>query len=134
MSSIKDANMKAKVQLIQLLERHCASLTGEISLIGEKLAQAILTPKRYAELGQGAVEIVHKINGSSGSLGFRALSSAASKFEDALNESIQSVACPDEAEIRELHRLFSEIQKISEQTTPETSYLYGIDLEQVGNG
>ena len=124
--------MPAGEQLQALLARHCESLTTEIPLIGAKFSQAVLTRGRYGELARETAEMVHKVNGSSGSLGFRELSSAARNFEEALNESAKSDNAPEESGIRELHHLFSQMQTIAEQTRLEDSPLFGIDLSQVG--
>jgi len=124
--------MSVGQQLQAILERHCASLPDEITSVSTKFAEAILTPAHFGDRAREVTEIVHRINGSSGSLGFRTLSSAADKFENALNDSLAAGACPDEAEIRRLRSLFSEMQKLSQQTQPTDSHLYGIDLSQVG--
>ena len=124
--------MSAGEKLLAILARHCASLTTEIPLIGTKFSQAMLAGDRYEELARETVELVHKVTGSSGSLGFRELSSAARDFEEALNESAKSDHAPDEPGIRELHRLFSQMQTLADQTKPEDSPLFGVDLSQVG--
>ncbi|MHA1164805.1 MAG: Hpt domain-containing protein [Alphaproteobacteria bacterium] len=125
--------MTPKDQLNSILARHCASLVGELTAASEKFAEASLAPGRYGDLMREVAEIVHRIYGSSGSLGFHSLSSAASKFENALNESIVSDARPDEAEIRTLYGLFTEMQNIAERTKPQDSGLYGLDLAQFGH-
>lgn len=125
--------MSVGEQLQALLARHCASLATEIPSIGKMLSKAMLvTGERYRELMSETVEMVHRMNGSSGSLGFLALGAAACKLEDIMNESMRSTAGPEEADIRELHRLFLEMKTIAEQTKPEDSHLFGIDLNQVG--
>jgi HPt (histidine-containing phosphotransfer) domain-containing protein len=124
--------MTPRDQLKKILTRHCASLAGELTTAREKFAEASLSSGRYGDLMQEVIEIVHRINGSSGSLGFRSLSSAASKFEDALNESIVSDVRPGEAEIRSLCGLLAEMQNIAERTRPQDSGLYGLDLAQIG--
>ena len=124
--------MSAGEQLQALLARHCASLTTEIPLIGAKFSQTMLAGDHYGELARETVEMVHKVTGSSGSLGFRELSSAARNFEEALNESAKSGDAAEESQIRGLHHLFSEMQRIAEHTKPEDSHLFGADLSQVG--
>ena len=123
--------MSPQDQLKAILERHCASLVGETTAAGAKFAESVLVPALYEELAREATEIVHRINGSSGSLGFHSLSLAASKFEDALKESILLGAAPDEANIRRMHGLFKEMQKIAEQTRPQESKLYNLDPAQI---
>jgi len=120
--------MTPKDQLNSILARHCASLVGELTAASEKFAEASLAPGRYGDLMREVAEIVHRIYGSSGSLGFHSLSSAASKFENALNESIVS-----DAKIRTLYGLFTEMQNIAERTKPQDSGLYGLDLAQFGH-
>jgi len=124
--------MSAGEQLQALLTRHCTSLAANITSIGAKFSQAMLAGEHYRELTNETAELVHLVNGSSGSLGFRELSSVAQTFEEALNESAEFDVAPSEAEILGLHSLFSEMQRIAEQTKPEDSHLFGIDLSQVG--
>ncbi len=124
--------MTAENQLRAILERHCTSLPGEIDSALAKFMEAVLVPARYGELAHEASQIVHRINGSSGSLGFGALSSAARLLEDALNESLLSATAPGEAEIRTLHGLLSDMQKIGEQTRPEDSRLFELDIARMG--
>ena len=123
--------MSSNDQIVNILERHCASLASEISTAGEKFARSMLVPERYGEIVREVTEIVHRINGSSGTLGFRSLSSAAGKFEYALNESMAADEAPNEAEIRRLHGLFIEMQKVGLQTRPEKSRLYDFDPAQL---
>jgi HPt (histidine-containing phosphotransfer) domain-containing protein len=124
--------MTAENQLRAILERHCASLPGEIDSALAKFMEAVLVPARYGELAQEATQIVHRINGSSGSLGFSALSAAARLLEDALNESLLAGMPPGEAEIRMLHGLMSDMQKIGERTRPEDSRLFELDIAKIG--
>ena len=123
--------MSPRDQLKAILERHCASLAGEMKATSTKFAESVLVPARFGDLAREVAEMVHRINGSSGSLGFHSLSLAASKFEDALNKSILLGTAPDDADIRRLHGLFTEMQKIAGQTKPQESKLYNLDPAQV---
>lgn len=120
--------MSVEAQLQALLTRHCVSLADEMTSIGVKLSQVLLATESYHELVSETAEMVHRVNGSSGSLGFLELSSAARKFEEALNYFAQSAPSLTDAGIRELHRLFSEMQSKAEQTKPEDSRLFSVDL------
>ena len=83
-------------QLRSILTRHCASLPEEIESAAATFAEAVLRRESFNALTCKVIEIVHKINGSSGSLGFGRLSVAARQFEDALIESTAAEAEPDE--------------------------------------
>ncbi len=119
-------------QLQALLERHCASLDGEIGSIGRKLSAITLATGQCPEILQETIALVHTVNGSSGSLGFRTLSTAAAKLEDVLNDIARSKEPPTEPDIWQANDLFSEMQTIANATTPEDSNLFGVDLAKPG--
>ena len=87
---------------------------------------------RYRELLQETVAMVHTVNGSSGSLGFRTLSTAAATLEDMLNDIARSGERPDQADILEANKIFTEIQKIAAVTTPQDSQLFDVNLSRLG--
>lgn len=117
-------------QLQSLLTRHCTSLNDEINSIGASLSRAMLVGGAYGERMKATAEMVHKITGSSGSLGFHELSTAARALEDALDELARSATDPGEEDLRALHSHFSQMQKIVEVIEPEDSKLFGVDLDQ----
>lgn len=124
--------MSARDQLQALLERHCASLDQEVGSIGRKLSETMLARERYRDAMQETAALVHTVNGSSGSLGFRTLSTAAAKLEDVLNEIARSGKKPEESDLVTANRLFTEMQKIAVETVPEDSQLFGVDLARSG--
>ena len=118
-------------QLRSILTRHCALLPDEMETAAGTFAQAVLKRESYNALTCKVIEIVHKINGSSGSLGFGRLSAAARQFEDALIESRAAEAEPDEGQIRALCGLLDEMKVVAGRTVPEDSALYQLDISQL---
>ena len=118
-------------ELRSILSRHCASLPGEIESAAGAFAEAVLRRDAYNALTCKAIEIVHKINGSSGTLGFGRLSAAARQFEDALIESRMAEAEPDEGQVQALYGLLDELKVIAGRTVPEDSSLYQLDISQL---
>lgn len=118
-------------QLRSILTRHCASLPEDIESAAATFAEAVLRRESFNALTCKVIEIVHKINGSSGSLGFGRLSVAARQFEDALIESTAAEAEPDEGKIRGLYGLLEEMKVIAGRTVPEDSSLYQLDISQL---
>lgn len=123
--------MSTADQLHAILERHCTVLPDEVASAGEKFAEAVLSPTRYRHLVRDVIEIVHRINGSSGSLGFRDLSATAAKLEGALNKSAQTGTTPDDVQIRRLYGLLEEMRALVAKTQPEDSQIYGLDISRL---
>jgi len=119
-------------QLRALLDRHCASLDEDIGAIGRKLSAMNPASERYRETIQETVALVHTVNGSSGSLGFSALSDAAANLEDVLNDIARSTTPSDETDITQALKLFDEMQAIATTTNPEDSHLFNVDLAKLG--
>ncbi len=118
-------------QLRSILSRHCSALPDEIDSAAGAFAEAVLRRDAYDALTCKVIEIGHKINGSSGSLGFGRLSAAARQFEDALIESRATGVEPDESQVRTLHGLLDELKVIAGRTVPEDSSLYQLDISQL---
>ncbi|MDA7948185.1 MAG: Hpt domain-containing protein [Hyphomicrobiaceae bacterium] len=123
--------MSGNDQLRAILARHCASLPDEVETAAATFAEAVLRRDSYNALTCKVIEIVHKINGSSGSLGFGPLSTAARDFEDALIESRAAETEPDEKQIRSLYGLLEEMKVVAGRTVPEDSTLYQLDIAQL---
>ena len=124
--------MSAGDPLLALLERHCASLDDEIGTIESKLAPPNLKDDRWREALNEIAELVHKINGSSGSLGFLCLSQAAARLEDALNDLTRAEQAPQETDILHACRLFDVLREAAQSAAPEHSRLFGVDLNSIG--
>ncbi len=124
--------MSAGDPLLALLERHCASLGDEICAIESKLSDPVLANELWPEMLEETVARVHKLNGSSGSLGFLCLSQAAARLEDALNDIARADHAPREPDILNARLLFGELRVAAQSATPENSRLFGVDLNSIG--
>lgn len=85
-------------QMIALIERHCQTIKQEAVEIDRSLGRLGSSSKE--ENIDQARYLVHKIKGSSGTLGFLALSQSAQALEDALRVEISAL---DTAQIRNLN-------------------------------
>ena len=68
-------------QLRALIEKHCATLAEEARAVGACLERRDGPNAPLAEVVAEAVRLVHKIKGSSGSIGFKEVSAVAQSLE-----------------------------------------------------
>ena len=118
-----------QAEILQLLERHCQTLRTEIDELAGRLAwvdgESGPDGARLAE----DIARVHKIKGSSGSIGFSDVSTAARDLEFALRKVAEKGAGNPSTrqEIRQCLTAFAE--KIAD-TRPEHSRLYALDFSE----
>ena len=123
--------MSNEDQLQALLVRHCASIKDEIAAINRKLDEARQRADPSGGVMRETLELVHRINGSSGSLGFLDLSSAAARLEDILKTMIEAPCLPEQFAFADVFDLFADVKAIAERTSPENSSLFGFDLNRL---
>lgn len=91
--------MQSEIQ--KLLERHCTSLARELEQLELSLAPlSDTTPEAMRPILAACFAQVHKIKGSSGSIGFMEVSAAAGGLEESLNRArsdghLDALACQD---------------------------------------
>ncbi|CTQ50623.1 Hpt domain-containing protein [Jannaschia donghaensis] len=105
-------------QIIALLERHCRTITQEAALIGQSIGKVTIGMER--EDLEPSVRHVHKIKGSSGSLGFPSVSRAAQALEDRL----RGIGRVDGTALAQIEDMNARLQEAVCRITPETSTLH----------
>lgn len=110
--------------LKKLVEKHCRTLNDEVSDVSRCLEQ--LQPDALNEDETAALlqSIVHRMKGSSGTLGFMEISAAAKSLEQgvmALRSSDTTVTAPD---ILRLRSMGTTLQGLIRAVRPEDSTIY----------
>lgn len=117
--------MTAQEQMRALLKRYCTKLFGQLEILDQLLSQSCGT-QSSAPLAE-AEDITHEMRGTSGSLGFPDISTAAS----ALDKHLKLLATQDrvaQSELQISKTLFERLRKIASQATPQKSTLYDADF------
>nr|WP_321456576.1 Hpt domain-containing protein [uncultured Cohaesibacter sp.] len=115
-------------QLRALITRHCDTLKSELSDIENELYKISEDKGDHKELAKQASEMVHKIKGSSGSIGFQDVSSLSLSLELALKELI---ACPEPIPASVYEKIgedFIELADRIEALKPEQSSLFNAQI------
>ncbi len=114
-------------ELRALVQRHCLTLAEELDTVRQCLTR--LDDPRYAdaEVLEDSIAHAHRIKGSSGSLGFADISTAAALLETHLKAlaALPAVSRESREEISAyLHRL----SHLVETATPQNSSLYNVTI------
>jgi HPt (histidine-containing phosphotransfer) domain-containing protein len=116
-----------QAEIRKLLVTHCASLKKELEAVDASLVEITDPVSMVAkpDLTQSVV-LIHKIKGSSGSIGFMDISAAAKRLETALRSAQDHGTIDDETrwEIIESHATLSSLIATAQ---PQDSRLYNID-------
>ncbi len=120
--------MSLQDQLKALIERHCATLTNEADAIGSHIRQLEDTSIDSSEAITNAIAMAHKIKGSSGSIGFAAISSAAGSLESYLSALASTGMEPTAAQVNTVVGLFDELNTLVRTVSPESSTLYNAGI------
>ncbi|MYM57441.1 Hpt domain-containing protein [Thalassovita mangrovi] len=107
-----------------LIALHCASLREEVQDLREVLAR-LRPPAGEAggAISEGA-GLVHKIKGSSGSIGFHEVGAVAQELETLLRGLERAGGTPDAGGIARALALVSELDALVAELRPEQSALY----------
>lgn len=107
-------------KILALLKRHCRTIRDEAAQIDACVGQ--LAHDSDPAAFERAKFLVHRMKGSSGSLGFLPLSQSAELLETALKTA--GAAQDREAAIGNISALNAQMQLCVSETTPEASHLY----------
>lgn len=124
--------MKVQDQLRALLERHCATVRQNVDSIGRMLREVSAPGIRPAAAVGRAEALAHQLKGSSGSVGFPEVSSAAKALDDQLK--LLCAIGDDTAILSQMagvHSLYDELKRQASAITPQSSTLYDIDLSAI---
>lgn len=114
-------------KLRQLISRHCTWLHDTMPALKHNLSPLITEGQADCDAVRAAKVISHQIKGSSGSVGFKEISTAATNLDNHISKLMQatSLAEPDDRQL--LENLCQELANIVATVTPETSALYNFD-------
>ncbi|MGI9419316.1 MAG: Hpt domain-containing protein [Geminicoccaceae bacterium] len=124
--------MPVQDQIRALVQGHCDRLPDHVDEIGGKLSRLVNAETDHAAHLGDLIELTHKLNGSSGSIGFRDVGAAAAALEEHLTELAQSQTKPEAPDLARILVLFNALERLASQATPEDSTLYHADLEPSG--
>ncbi|MCW5695312.1 MAG: Hpt domain-containing protein [Bauldia sp.] len=119
--------MEERASLQALIERHCATLRANTELIGQ-LIGSMAGPDGGTAARQ-ALDLAHQVAGAGGSIGFRAVSTAARAVEQELKRAIQAPAASSRAA---LIVRFQTLRETVAAVRPEESSLYKLDFARLG--
>lgn len=122
--------MTIEEQLRQLVIRHHANLHEQIAIV----TQLLEARDEQGQRRPGAVEaqgITHQLKGTAGSMGFPVVSAAASALDDNLKVLKRETPPIPEERLKPSLDLLAELRRIADETTPEMSTLYNVDLKQL---
>lgn len=121
-------------QLHALIASHCNWVRAQVSLIDEELSPVVAGQStHWHQTVLTARELTHQITGTSGTMGFPAVSVAAEALEDRLTDLGKGHMAPDKATLDELATLFGQLQELANTTSLEGSHLFGINLAEVAS-
>lgn len=121
-------------QLHALIARHCSWIRAQVSLIDEELSPVVAGQStHWHQSVLTARELTHQITGTSGTMGFPAVSVAAEALEDRLVVLGKGLTAPDKATLDALAILFGQLQELANTTSLEGSHLFGINLADVAS-
>lgn len=123
--------MTTQEQLRALIERHHANFLEQIAMVGQLLAardpNAHLPRPRIIE----AQSITHQLKGTAGSMGFAEVGAAAAALDERL-KGLKSAPEPVSAvQLEPTLDCLAALEHIAEETRPEMSTLYDVDLSQL---
>jgi HPt (histidine-containing phosphotransfer) domain-containing protein len=108
-----------------LLEKHCETIKGSVTALGRLLADlsAGTSSDPLAEV-EAAEALAHQLKGSSGTAGFQDISRAATALDDYLKLLCREGPAGVANGIVEAMSLYRTLERIADNTTPNSSRLY----------
>lgn len=125
--------MTIQEQLRVLLTRHCASINADVDTIGRSLSDVLDPDANQAASIRNALAVVHQIKGTSGSMGYPALSAAAGRLEGCLKGLEPQAGRISAGELQPVMIDLRALERQARSMTPEVSPLYSVDLSRLGS-
>mgnify|MGYP002173287622 CR=1 FL=1 len=117
-------------QLRNLVRTHHVNLLAQIDKLDQMIAGL---DAGNAACAQGVTEaegLCHQIKGAGGSIGFADVSRAATVLDDHLKSLVALNGDVTASQIQESVDLSADLQRIANETTPESSTLFNADLSR----
>ncbi len=125
--------MTIQEQLRVLLARHCASLSADVDMIARSLSEVLNPNANQAVSISNALAVVHQIKGTSGSMGYPALSDAAARLEGCLKDLEPRAGYISEGDLQSAMIDLRALEQQARSATPEVSPLYSVDPSCLGS-
>jgi two-component system OmpR family response regulator len=121
----------AQTELRALLQGLHSNLLNHIETLSRLLSESGVPGADKVVLISEALDLIHKIKGAGGSIGFPKVSSEAAALEIHLKSLGKPVTGMTSGQLEASLNLFSNLQRVVKQTTPESSTLYNVDLLRI---
>lgn len=118
----------AQVQLRTLLQGLYTSLLNQVETLGQFIGESGDPGADKVLLMSEALDLIHKIKGGGGSIGFPKVSRAAATLEIHLKSVGKPVTGMTPGQLQVSLDLFRDLERITKETTLESSTLYSVDL------
>jgi chemotaxis protein histidine kinase CheA len=113
------------------LSKHCTTINGQVDAIACSLHEVCCLRVDQAAPIKSALEIVHQIKGTSGSMGYSDVSAAAARLELCL-KGLETPGGPvSSVQLEAALVLLGALQQMARSATPEMSPLYNADLSRL---
>ncbi len=119
---------EVRARLRDLLARHCSALARQTEELDQLLQQGLDPNCLSREPLLKARSITHQAKGTSGSVGFPAMSKAAAALDDLLKVLTTEVGWISPSNVQIAKTLFGQFKATGEACTPELSTLYNANL------
>lgn len=118
-------------KLRKLIDRHCTWLHDTMPALRHNLSPLITQGDADNDAVRAAKVISHQIKGSSGSVGFREISEAATRLDGHIGQLMEAKVTASPEDRQTLDTLCIELQNIVAIVEPQTSALYNFTGKMV---
>ena len=114
-------------KIVELIERGRASLLAQVSAVGRLLRDCFVEGANVVDIAE-AQSLTHQIKGTSGSIGFMELASAATALDKELQTLLNQSAHVGKNNLQASQALLARLESIAAITYCKNSTLYEMDL------
>lgn len=114
-------------KIVALIERGRASLLTQVSAVGRLLRECPVEGANVGDIAE-AQSLTHQIKGTSGSIGFMELASAATALDKELQTLLKQSAHVEKNNLHTSQALLARLESIAAITYCKNSTLYEMDL------
>lgn len=123
--------MTAQEQLRALLRRHHGTIVEQAEAVARHFSEGLQDESSMPQHVTCILEIAHQIKGSSGSMGFREVSTAAAALETQLKALRGAGSAVGREEMRAVEGLINDFKRLASEAVPERSALYNVDIAKL---
>ncbi len=122
--------MTVQDKLRALITVHCATIKDSVGQVETSLARLYGPADRHPGVIEEARGLTHQLKGSSGSIGFREVSNAATVLDDFLKSVCGIDRRLDNVELQRIFHLLHNLKSEAAAISPEHSSLYHAELDR----